>query len=170
MTPISAFPAESAPARTRVGDADREAVGGVLRTHFADGRLDVDEFSERLDEAWKAETVAELKHVLRDLPAPARSEPPRPRPARGSSARVMHRLAAAHTRTFLIVMAIVAALWAMSGAGGMWPLWPLAIWGFILWRHHRFADRWDRRIDRAFAVRDHALTARELRYRARELR
>lgn len=160
-------PAAGAPAGTRVSDADREAVGAELRTHFAEGRLDVDEFSERLDEVWKAETVAELDHVLRDLPAPPRSGPARLQVTRTGSSRVMHRMAAAHTRTFLIVMAFIAALWLMSGGGGTWPLWPLAIWGFILWRHHRFADRWDRRIDRALAVRD---AGRGFTHRARELR
>jgi hypothetical protein len=56
----------------RVGDADREAVAGQLREHYADGRLTLDELNERLDQAFAAKTRADLNVVMRDLPASAR--------------------------------------------------------------------------------------------------
>jgi hypothetical protein len=52
----------------RVGDAEREATAGQLREHYADGRLNLDELNERLDEAFAAKTRAELNAVMRDLP------------------------------------------------------------------------------------------------------
>ena len=56
----------------RVGDAEREAVAGALREHYADGRLTLEELNERLDQAFAAKTMADLKPVMRDLPEAAR--------------------------------------------------------------------------------------------------
>ena len=64
------------PASTlRVSDADRQIVVDDLQRHTADGRLTLDEFEERVDEALRARTGAELRLVTRDLPS---SPPPRP--------------------------------------------------------------------------------------------
>jgi hypothetical protein len=52
----------------RVGDADREAVAAQLREHYADGRLNLEELNERLDQAFAAKTRDDLNTVLRDLP------------------------------------------------------------------------------------------------------
>jgi hypothetical protein len=52
----------------RVSDADREAAVSVLREHLAAGRLDHDEFSERVGAVLAARRAAELAEVLRDLP------------------------------------------------------------------------------------------------------
>lgn len=60
----------------RVSDAERERVAAALRHHCAEGRLTLEELTERLDEAYRARTAAELGDVLRELPAEAA---PRPR-------------------------------------------------------------------------------------------
>jgi hypothetical protein len=52
----------------RASDADRERVVAQLREHCAQGRLTLEEFSARADEAYSAKTVGELEPVLRDLP------------------------------------------------------------------------------------------------------
>jgi hypothetical protein len=52
----------------RASDADREAIGERLRSHHADGRLDADEFQERIDRCYKAKTVGELDELVADLP------------------------------------------------------------------------------------------------------
>jgi hypothetical protein len=49
-------------------DAERERTVGALKDHCADGRLTLDEFSQRLDVVLKARTRAELDVVTRDLP------------------------------------------------------------------------------------------------------
>nr|WP_108955470.1 DUF1707 domain-containing protein [Streptomyces fragilis] len=54
----------------RAGDADRERVAERLRDALAEGRLDMDEFQERLDVVYAAKTYGELEPVTRDLPAP----------------------------------------------------------------------------------------------------
>jgi hypothetical protein len=52
----------------RVGDAERAEVADRLAAHFSDGRLDQAEFSERLDRAMRAKTIADLSGLLSDLP------------------------------------------------------------------------------------------------------
>jgi uncharacterized protein DUF1707 len=64
----------------RVSDADREAAVEALREHFFAGRLDVEEFTERIEEAYAARTVGELDEVERGLPASAYVAPPRRKP------------------------------------------------------------------------------------------
>jgi GntR family transcriptional regulator len=85
----------------RVGDADRDAIAAQLRDHYADGRLTLDELTERLDQAFTAKTGADLDGVLRDLPHVARpgagggdGGPPAPG-LRGSGSPIEFRLDAA---------------------------------------------------------------------------
>jgi hypothetical protein len=65
----------------RASDAEREAAAAALRAHLAAGRLTVDEFSERIDRAFRASGVDELRALVADLPAPpvAPSAAPPPR-------------------------------------------------------------------------------------------
>ena len=51
-----------------VPDADRDRVIAALREQAGEGRLDLDEFGQRLDEAYQASTLDELRHSLRELP------------------------------------------------------------------------------------------------------
>ncbi|MDH6584959.1 hypothetical protein M2164_005266 [Streptomyces sp. SAI-208] len=52
----------------RASDADRERVAEVLRDALAEGRLDMEEFEERLDATYRARTYGELAPITRDLP------------------------------------------------------------------------------------------------------
>ena len=52
----------------RASDADRDAIADRLRQHHTDGRLDQDEFQERLDRCFAAKTVGELAELTRDMP------------------------------------------------------------------------------------------------------
>ena len=94
-------------AQWRVGDAEREAVAGQLREHYAAGRLSIEEFQARLDAAYTAATADQLRRVTADLPAagpgpaagPALAGPrpagryraasPRRRPNRGRAAAAL---------------------------------------------------------------------------------
>ncbi|OIJ99488.1 DUF1707 SHOCT-like domain-containing protein [Streptomyces monashensis] len=70
-----------APAPTpdlRASDADRERVAEVLRDALAEGRLDMAEFEERLEAAYRARTYGELTPLTRDLPTAAAAAPPAP--------------------------------------------------------------------------------------------
>ena len=52
----------------RIGHAEREAAAASLREHYAQGRLTLEEFNERLDATFKAVTQRELNRITEDLP------------------------------------------------------------------------------------------------------
>lgn len=60
---------EKALPELRASDADRERVVDRLRDAVAEGRLDMDEFEERLEAAYKSRTYTELEPLTQDLPA-----------------------------------------------------------------------------------------------------
>jgi len=66
----------------RASDADRERVAEILRDAMADGRLDMEEFQERLDSAYRARTHGELAPLVRDLPQTSAASR-EPAPGRG---------------------------------------------------------------------------------------
>jgi Domain of unknown function (DUF1707) len=53
---------------TAVTDAGRDAATAQLREHYAAGRLSLDQFQDRLDEAYRAQTARELDAVNDGLP------------------------------------------------------------------------------------------------------
>jgi len=55
----------------RASDADREAVTAELREQHLAGRLDADEFQQRLELCLAAKTHAELDALIADLPSAA---------------------------------------------------------------------------------------------------
>ncbi|MFG3285779.1 DUF1707 domain-containing protein [Streptomyces sp. NPDC048111] len=64
----------------RASDAERERVAESLRDALAEGRLDMEEFEQRLEAAYTARTHGELEPLVRDLPAPGTAGPaPAPR-------------------------------------------------------------------------------------------
>src|SRR5690242_21905656 len=76
----------------RVGDVERGAVESRLRDAHVEGRLTLDELSERLEECWAARTRADLGRLTEDLPPAADAVGVEPaRPARRESGK-----AAAH--------------------------------------------------------------------------
>jgi hypothetical protein len=52
----------------RASDADRECVVTILRESFAEGRLDLDEFDDRISAAYAARTWGDLLDLTADLP------------------------------------------------------------------------------------------------------
>ena len=74
--------ADQAP-ELRASNAERDAVAGRLQDAFAEGRLDDDEFDQRMRAALTAKTHAELDTVLTDLPAVAGTAGARPAPVTG---------------------------------------------------------------------------------------
>lgn len=54
----------------RASDADRDTALGLLRDHWLAGRLTLDEYEERCDEAAAGRFLADLERALRELPYP----------------------------------------------------------------------------------------------------
>jgi hypothetical protein len=95
----------------RASEAEREATVADLRVHAADGRLDVEELEQRVGAAFAARTREELAELGRDLPIPTQSD------------------FAEHLRVFIAVQILLVAIWALTGAGYFWPVWPFMGWG-----------------------------------------
>ncbi|MYV54567.1 DUF1707 and DUF2154 domain-containing protein [Streptomyces sp. SID3212] len=56
------------PAGIRASDADRDRIADILREALAEGRLDAEEHSDRIDAVYRAKTLGELQPLVRDLP------------------------------------------------------------------------------------------------------
>jgi hypothetical protein len=99
------------PHDVRASDAERERVAAALRDHAGEGRLDPEELDKRLDLAYAARTRGDLVPLLDDLPSedekPRREQQPGQLPP------------------FVFVSLVLIAIWAMSGAGYFWPMWPI---------------------------------------------
>jgi len=103
----------------RASDADREATADRLRQHHTDGRLDQDEFQERLERCFAAKTVGELAELTRDMPTdPARL---------GAGGRTGSGLLGGLRMIPLvpIILAIVAIHLIVGVVSGLWILIPL---------------------------------------------
>lgn len=97
----------------RIGDADREAAAANLREHYAQGRLTLEEFNQRLDAVFASTTQSQLNRITRDLPHAAARPAPLPVTVRGAGwerDRHGHR-SGARPRLSMIPM-IIAALGA----------------------------------------------------------
>jgi len=56
--------------RVRASDRDRDRALGLLRDHWLAGRLTLEEYEQRWDEAARACFVDDLRHSIRELPYP----------------------------------------------------------------------------------------------------
>ncbi|HZC13512.1 MAG TPA: DUF1707 domain-containing protein [Thermoleophilaceae bacterium] len=106
----------------RASDADREATAGRLRAAAVEGRLTSDELEQRLEAALAAGTYGELEALVADLPASPPARPPR------TKTRLRPELT-----TYLATAVLLVTIWALTGAGYFWPIWPILGWGvFVL--------------------------------------
>jgi hypothetical protein len=118
---MSTEPLVPAPHDVLASDPERERVADALRGHAASGRLDPDELDERLGLAYAARLRADLLPLLADLPAPA-----------GAPRRPMPNLV-----PLLVLAATLIAIWALTGAGYFWPVWPIGAVALSTVKHRR---------------------------------
>jgi Domain of unknown function (DUF1707) len=74
--------ADARRADARIGDRERESATSILNDHYAAGRIDTEEHSERLDAIWSARTRGDLDIVFWDLPRVVVPPPRPPAPVR----------------------------------------------------------------------------------------
>ncbi|HET9007693.1 MAG TPA: DUF1707 domain-containing protein [Actinomycetes bacterium] len=124
-------PGDQRRASLRASDADREQLVEALRQHHADGRLTLEELTERTERAYQARTLGDLDALATDLPparppAPAGVAPPAPArapiPGREAAKAAFQRQAL----MFGLIALILVAIWALTSFGGyFWPAWPI---------------------------------------------
>jgi len=113
----------------RASDAEREQAVVLLREHGAAGRLELDELEQRTAAAYTARTRGELHELLTDLPG---AELARPRAAVAKPPRRRELQLRRDWILYTQVSVLFVAIWAFSGAGYFWPVWPMLGWGLAL--------------------------------------
>ncbi len=110
----------------RVADSDREQLVDELREHSVAGRLTADELEERIGEAYRACTRADLDKLRADLPVSSASV----KLALSKRKRHLRRRLLQETGGSVGVAALSVGIWLASGpSGSFWPGWVI---GFAL--------------------------------------
>ena len=122
----------------RASDADREATADRLRQDHTNGRLDQDEFQERLERCFAARTVGELAELTRDLP-----DDPAPHRAPGRTGFGL--LGCLRMIPIVpIILAIIAIHLIVGVASGVWVLFPILFLARFMFFRRGFRG-WSRR-------------------------
>ncbi|MCW2659874.1 MAG: hypothetical protein JWP83_1026 [Mycobacterium sp.] len=107
----------------RAGDRDRQNTATRLGQALAQGYLALQEYEQRVQQAFQTETTGELKQLVADLPLDRiRRADPRRRAARKAAARTGVRI---HLAAFLAMTAVALTVWAATGITYFWPIWPI---------------------------------------------
>jgi Domain of unknown function (DUF1707) len=122
----------------RASDADREQVAERLRVAATEGRLEAEEFEERLATTFSARTYGELDRVVADLPAPP--APRRREPAFGLRPGVA--VAIAVVLVFVLLSSVSLAVGHghgehHGGFGILWLVWLAIGWRYLVHRRRR---------------------------------
>ena len=122
----------------RAGDSDRQAIADKLKTALDEGRLDLHEYDERLQQTYAAKTYGELDTLVTDLPGtvPAQQSrvqpyqpPAAPSPAPGAG-NVPQPSGPPFLASYGGVVLLCFVIWGISciASGDFiypWPLWML---------------------------------------------
>lgn len=118
---FTADPRRPRNAATRIGHADRDLIADVLADAYAVGKLDTDEYNDRLDKAMALKTTGEILPLIGDVVGTA-GEPAR-LPARGKkiASGILYLIAGS-------VVALNIVIWALASASAgallyFWPMW-----------------------------------------------
>jgi len=122
----------------RAGDGDRQAVADKLKAALDEGRLDLHEYDERLQQTYAAKTFGDLDTLVTDLPGtvPAqrsRVEPYQPpaAPLPAAEAGEVHKPGGSRFLTsYGGVVLVCVVIWGLSSLSSgeflyPWPLWML---------------------------------------------
>ncbi len=101
----------------RASDADRERLAAELGEHVAAGRLTLDEFDTRTQQAYAARTMGDLATLTADLPVP--SAEPVAASGRWASPAVWYAIAAVVVLTVVLSVVGLAVGPAMAHGMGM---------------------------------------------------
>ncbi|MFT4295228.1 MAG: DUF1707 domain-containing protein [Micropruina sp.] len=157
---FSADPRDPQYQHLRASDGDRGNAASMLADAYAEGRLDNDEYNQRLDQVMSSKSLGELVPVLTDItPLPAAGQQQASAPAQQSGAR---GLLGQFPRWWLGLAVMFNVIWLMTvlTSGHLiyyWPMWPMLgtaipmIMGMMNGGGRDRGDRRDRRDRRAIA-------------------
>ncbi len=86
-----------------------------LRQDYIEGRMTLVDFEAQVERVYAS--YGETESAVRSVDIPARGIT-RPRPSRR-----------AQVVPYAMVMALLLGIWAMTGMGYFWPIWPMLGWG-----------------------------------------
>jgi hypothetical protein len=135
----------------RASDADRQRVADALRRHVGEGRLTLDELSERLEEVYSARTIGQLEGragPMRELPplvpplssSSAWAPPPYPAASRRSAAPVGR---AAAPRIWILAAAVflLAAMGSHQMGSAVILVWIVLLVGLRVFKRGSWSGR-----------------------------
>lgn len=111
--------------RQRSSNTDTTGEFQRLRRDFVEGRITLAELEDRLEQVQLSPEAAE---PLDGLTTPPRSRVPAHPSRHGDEV-------GAHVRSYLLVMAMLVGIWALTGTGYFWPIWPMMGWGIGVASH-----------------------------------
>jgi hypothetical protein len=131
----------------RAADVDRKYVADLLKRALDEGRLDLGEYDDRLQQTYAARTYGDLDKLLTDLPKPPRNahltpssvSAPAVRPgyAAGDSGGPDIAWMRYAWRAWFIAVGINVVIWLIVSVTTLdfvypWPLWVAGPWGVVL--------------------------------------
>lgn len=139
----------------RAADTDRQVVADRLKAALDEGRLDLHEYDDRLQQAYAAKTYGELEVLLTDLPV-VRGDGPT-----GCARDHLTRRWLMHVWSgYVPTVAITTLIWLISSIAAsellyFWPVWVAGPWGlYLAWEtvsgltQHE-PQKWQDKIDKA---------------------
>jgi hypothetical protein len=124
--------------RMRAADTDREHIAEQLRSAHTEGRLDLTEYDERLQQAWAARTYGELEALTADLPRARPPVDPANREVRPSHWQHRHgRCGRTAVAAWACASVVNLVIWAVVSVATMswvypWWVWVAGPWGAVL--------------------------------------
>jgi Domain of unknown function (DUF1707) len=121
----------------RAGDTDRERVAERLRRAHDEGRLDLNEFDERVKAAYAARTFADLDELTTDLPPDATPARPPAIPSARPGPPARRRPDRAAVQMWATASVVNIAIWGILAVSvGIWVypwwIWVAGPWGVVL--------------------------------------
>jgi len=131
----------------RAADVDRQFVAERLKAALDEGRLSLDEYDDRLKDAYAARTYGDLDDILRDLPGfhPMGSsqlestEPFLDAPAERSDPgdKSNPRWLVGVWSAWFVAVSVNVVIWALVSVSAgsavyFWPMWVAGPWGAVL--------------------------------------
>jgi hypothetical protein len=117
----------------RISNAERQDIADTLSKHYAEGRLDSNEFDERVSRVMNAKTRGDVAGVLDDLPRLG-TPPPEPRPRRPLGPWILALLLVIFVASIAAVPPYIHVPWLLIG-----------ILAFLVWHRVRRRHYWRRR-------------------------